>query len=135
MPFIGLTMDVIVGFPGEEESDFNQTLQFIRDVCPSRLHVFGYSDREGTVSSKMRGKVPPDVMKERVSRLISLGNELQAEFRSQFIGRDVEVVVERKNSESLAEGYTGEYLRAVLDGFSGSGGKIVKTRVGPKTCK
>ena len=132
---IGLTMDVIVGFPGEKKDDFDRTLRFVREIRPSRLHVFGYSDRKGTASSKMRGKVRPDVIKERVACLIGLGKELEAEFRDRFIGREVEVLVERKNSESRTEGYTGEYLRTTLDGFSGSGGKIVKTVINPKTCK
>ena len=129
IPFIGLTMDVIVGFPGEGEKDFERTLGFIRKIKPSRLHVFRYSDRKGTRSFRSSGKVPSETAKSRAERLIKVGNELQAEFCSRFVGREVDVLVERRSGGAFSEGYTGEYVRMKLDGFAGFEGNIVRVKV------
>ena len=127
IPLAGITMDVIVGFPGETEQDFDRTMHVIKDIRPSRLHVFSYSDRKGTRSSGLDGKISPGAVKERVSRLISLGKELQKEFCSGFIGHEVQVLVEAKTGKHnlCPEGYTAEYVRTLSGDFTGREGDIV----------
>lgn len=125
MPDIGISMDVISGFPGETEEDVKNTIAFIRKTKPSRLHVFKYSDREGTPSYNFIDKVPGDIAKKRVECLISEGNILQKEFCRRFKGRQVEVLVEDQCREGVLEGYTAEYVRVHLNGFEAYKGDIV----------
>ena len=128
-PLAGLTMDIIAAFPGENEEDFKQTLDFVRGIEPSRLHVFRYSDRNGTRSFDFDGKISLSVAKDRVEKLIEAGNKLQAEFCDKFIGKDIHVLIEGRSRASLLEGYSGEYVRARLEGFEGSEGEIKSVRV------
>ena len=125
MPLVGITMDVIAGFPGEEEMDFSDTVHLIERIRPSRLHVFNYSDRQGTRSSKLAGKVPEAVKKDRVERLIEVGNRLQVDFCEMFKGKNVEVMIESSAGEAFSQGYTAEYLRAKIPGKSFPEGKIL----------
>ncbi|MGB2600908.1 MAG: tRNA (N(6)-L-threonylcarbamoyladenosine(37)-C(2))-methylthiotransferase MtaB [Candidatus Omnitrophota bacterium] len=129
MPLAGVTMDVIAGFPDEKEEDFAKSREFINEMKPSRLHVFKYSDRKGTVSSGFSGKIPVDVAKDRVSRLIADGDLLQAEFCKEFISKEVEVLVEERSAGSWTEGYSGEYLRVRIDGSEADKGNIVSVMV------
>lgn len=129
MPLAGITMDVIVGFPGETDQDFSLTMDFIRKIRPSRLHVFKYSDREGTPSFGMSGKVPSFVAKERVLRLIQEGEELKRAFCLDFIGKEVDVLVEGFSSSGVQEGYSGEYARVRLEGFDKYEGQIIRVSV------
>ncbi len=124
MPLIGITMDVIIGFPGENDADFAETCQFIQELKPSRLHVFKYSDRKGTDSFEMPDKVSSTIAKERVSKLIDLGEALQKEFCARFIGKSVSILVEEAN-ENVSIGYTSEYLRAEISGVKVQKGQIV----------
>lgn len=111
MPLIGITTDVIAGFPGESEEDHLETKAFLGKVKPSRLHVFGYSDREGAISTGYPDKVRRDVVQSRVNELIELGDELQKKFCYNFVDRDVEVMVEQGSGGVFLEGYSSEYLR------------------------
>ena len=111
MPLAGITMDIIVAFPGETEEDFACTAEFIEEIQPSRLHVFRYSDREGTVSQGMTPKIKPDIGKKRVKHLINLGSVLQERFSKLFIGRDCEMLAEEKIENSFLTGYTREYVQ------------------------
>ncbi|MFQ5953051.1 MAG: tRNA (N(6)-L-threonylcarbamoyladenosine(37)-C(2))-methylthiotransferase MtaB [Candidatus Omnitrophota bacterium] len=128
MPLIGITMDVISGFPGESDDDFFQTLSFVREVKPSRLHVFGYSDRKGTGAFEMKDKVPSVKIKERVEQLIETGEKLQGEFCRKFVGKEVEVLVEKRSRDLILAGYTGEYVKVRFFGFSGKEGAIIKAK-------
>jgi threonylcarbamoyladenosine tRNA methylthiotransferase MtaB len=129
MPDIGITMDVILGFPGETEIDFGRTLAFIREIKPSRVHAFGYSDRKGTPSSKMKSKVPKSEIKRRVTKMIDLGEELQREACNRFIDKEVEVLIEKKTPEGVLTGYTGEYLKVKLSDISARKGSLVRAIV------
>jgi threonylcarbamoyladenosine tRNA methylthiotransferase MtaB len=129
MPLAGLTMDLITGFPGEGEEDFAASREFVNEIKPSRLHVFKYSDRKGTVSSGFSDKVPADIAKARVSRLIADGDMLQVEFCKRFVGKEVEVLIEEKSGGIWVEGYSGEYLRVRTDGTGADKGNIVSVAV------
>ncbi len=131
---VGITMDVIAGFPGESEEDFEKTLGFVNEIKPSRLHVFRYSDRKGTPSFLMGGKIDPAISKERVERLIKAGDTLQREFCGKFTGKEVEVLLEKRSKgdlsgEVILEGYTSEYLRVKSYGFNGFEGDIIRVKI------
>ena len=108
-PNISLSTDVIVGFPGETEEEFKETLDFCKQIGFSKIHVFPYSDRNGTVASRMKDKVPGNIKKERVHRLIELSNELERNYFNNFIGKEVEVLIEEKKDDYYY-GFTDNYI-------------------------
>ena len=111
MPDCAVTTDVIVGFPGETGAEFQETLDFVRDVKLARIHVFPYSRRKGTVADAMEGHVSEAVKHERARALIEVGNQLEAAFVQGLAGTVQQVLFEQPAGEGLAEGYTSQYVR------------------------
>lgn len=126
----GLTTDIIVGFPGESEEEFQESMEVARAAKFSAIHVFPYSPRDGTVASELGDFVEPSVQKRRVAELLQLARELSARFAEQFIGRTQPVLVE-KTENGIAEGLTENYLktRVNLSGSSARDGDIVLARI------
>jgi threonylcarbamoyladenosine tRNA methylthiotransferase MtaB len=89
-----ITTDIIVGFPGETDADFEQTRALAKEVAFSKMHVFVFSSRKGTAAARMQPKVPPEVKKERSRILRDLDRELQSRFRAQFLGETAHVLME-----------------------------------------
>lgn len=108
-PNISITTDVIVGFPGETEKDFSECMDFIKEINFSKIHVFPYSKRDGTIAAKMKEQVDSKIKKERVRQLLNLSNELEKEYYNKFIEKELDVLIE-KNEENLSYGHTGNYL-------------------------
>lgn len=114
MPDCALTTDIIVGFPGETEAEFQETLAFARAARLSRIHVFPYSRRKGTVADAMPDQVPEQVKHERAKKLIALGNQLEREYVLSMLNTVQPVLFEQSvdaPERGLAEGYTGQYIR------------------------
>lgn len=105
LPDFALTSDVIVGFPGETEKEFQETYDFIRDLHFSELHVFPYSQRTGTPAAKMPDQVPEEVKHERVARLIALSDRLSAEYASKYRDQMLEVIPEEPLNHHDPDGY------------------------------
>jgi len=95
-PDIALSGDFIVGFPGESDQDFEETLQIVRDANYSQAFSFKYSPRPGTPAATMDDQIPPEVMDERLQRLQALLNEQQYAFNQQAIGRKTDILLERQ---------------------------------------
>lgn len=114
-PDISLTTDIIVGFPSETEEDFQDTLSFVREVQFSKVHVFPYSRRSGTVAADMAEQVLGDVKKERVRRLLALSKELETEYMKKFIGKTLPVLME-VNRTDYSLGHTSNYLLVKVPG-------------------
>ena len=112
---ISLTTDVIVGFPGETDEDFEETLKFCEKIGFAKIHVFPYSDRNGTVASKITDKVPGNIKKERVHKLLELSNKLEKEYFNKFIGNEVEVLIEEEK-DGYFYGVTDNYIPLKLTG-------------------
>lgn len=111
VPNIALACDVIVGFPGETEEEFVECMEFIKECGFNYLHVFPYSIREGTPASKMENQVDPRIKKERVHRLIELGDKLKEDYENQFVGKELSVIVETYNPRTkLYQGYSDNYI-------------------------
>jgi len=89
-----ITTDIIVGFPGETDADFDQTLALAKEVAFAKMHVFVFSARQGTPATRMQPKVPPELKKARSHALRDLDGTLQSQFRSQFIGEIAQVLIE-----------------------------------------
>ena len=129
VPDIALACDVIVGFPGETEEEFVETYNFIIDCGFDFLHVFPYSPRPGTVAAKMKDQVPGPIKKERVKRLINLGERLKGQYEDKFIGKDVEVIVETYNPKTkLYKGYSSNYLEVYLKSETDIRGQFITTK-------
>lgn len=115
LPNFALTSDVIVGFPGETEEEFQETYDFIRDLRFAELHVFPYSKRTGTPAANMPGQVPDEVKHNRVNRLIELSGRLSAEYAANYKGQVVEVIPEEPLNHHEPDGYfvgfTDNYLK------------------------
>lgn len=113
-PSISITTDAIVGFPQETEEDFEEYINFVKQVNFSKLHVFPYSKRNGTKAAEMDGQIDPKVKKERAKKLIELSKKLEKEYAYKFIGEELDVLVENHDS-SYAYGHTSNYLKIRLD--------------------
>ena len=113
MPEAGITTDIIVGFPGETDEEFEETVDFVKRIRFSKVHVFKYSPREGTPAAKSKEQINGLIKNERSKRLIELTEKLTEEFNSKFIGRSLEVLfeVESYGEDSMYEGYTTNYIR------------------------
>ena len=106
---IAISTDVIVGFPGETEELFNTTIETCKRIGFSKLHVFPYSERRGTASSRMSNKVDEHEKKERSRKLIEVSKELEIAYMNKFIDKEVEVLVE-EYKDGYSYGHTGNYL-------------------------
>ena len=93
-PNISLTTDVIVGFPGETEEDFETTIETVRKFKFSKIHVFPYSERRGTKSALMEGKVKEEIKKARSRRLVAVSKELEENYMNQFLGKEISFIPE-----------------------------------------
>lgn len=114
-PNISLTTDVIVGFPGETEEDFIESMDFIREIALSKIHVFPYSRRSGTVADTMENQVPEEIKKERVRSLLRLSKELETNYMNRFVGQELEVLIET-NHDGYSLGHTSNYLLVKVKG-------------------
>ena len=111
LPDVALTTDVIVGFPGETEEEFQETVEFIKKCGFNMLHVFPFSAREGTKAYAMKDQIDPRVKKERTAVLLDLSKELWGKYTDRFIDKDVEVLIEKVDrAENSSTGHTNNYL-------------------------
>lgn len=131
LPLASLTTDIIVGFPGESEEDFEQTLAVMNSVHYSQAFTFMYSKRSGTLAADMEDQIPLDVKKRRLQRLMSVQNQKSLEWRQRMIGNVYEVLVEGP-SKTNPERLTGRTRGNELVVFSGSPeiiGSLVNVRI------
>ena len=114
MPNAGLTTDIIVGFPGETEDEFNETYKFVKEIGFSRIHVFKYSPRKGTPAANFENQVNGNIKNSRSEKLIALGDELTKTFNDRFLNQRLQVLFEEVNKkvDNSYEGYTTNYIRA-----------------------
>lgn len=114
-PHMAITTDVIVGFPGESEADFLETIATCQKVGFSKIHVFPYSERQGTRAMELEGHIDAKTKKERAKRLLAVSKELEMDYYHSFLHKEVVVLVEEgKNGKSY--GHTDNYLHVEVDG-------------------
>lgn len=114
MPDACIGVDVIVGFPGETESDFMDTYKFLTDLDISYLHVFTYSERENTDAALLKDVVPMHERKRRNKMLRILSEKKKNHFYSQFIDREFPVLIEEENKDGFISGFTSNYIRIAI---------------------
>src|SRR5690606_38681326 len=108
---IAITTDVIAGFPGETDEQFEECYAFCEEMAFAGIHVFPYSQRSGTVAYKMPGQVDERVRKQRVHRLIDLASRMSRAYRERYIGETVSVLWETRREDGAWEGLTDAYVR------------------------
>jgi threonylcarbamoyladenosine tRNA methylthiotransferase MtaB len=106
---VNLTTDIIVGFPGETEEEFEKTYQFLDEIKFYKMHVFKYSQRKGTKAAVMQNQIPGDIKELRSRRLIELSNKNEFEINQKYIGKKVEVLFEEEK-EGVFKGHTANYI-------------------------
>ena len=127
---LGLGIDVIVGFPGESEEDFMQTVDFIKSLPFQYLHVFPYSERPGTPAIEMKDQVPIVQRKQRAKHLIAVGLERRKEAAEKQIGKNLKVLVERKrdSKSGLFKGFSDNYHEFLIDSEDELQNKVVEVK-------
>jgi threonylcarbamoyladenosine tRNA methylthiotransferase MtaB len=116
IPDLAVTTDLIVGFPGETEAEFAESIAFVEALSLAKLHIFRYSRRQGTAAAAMKGQVPAPAMQERSQRMHLLNATLEQRFRQKFVGRTMPVLWESHEPYGFGlqwSGLTGNYLRVV----------------------
>jgi len=131
---VSITTDIIAGFPGETDEDFNNSYSFIEKMELSRLHVFPFSKREGTAAARMDGQVSAVLKKERSRRLIELGKRLENHFKARFEGAELQVLVEEEIGEGRYRGLSENYIDVCVPSNIGIINEIVSVRVDKNDC-
>ena len=109
---VALTTDIIVGFPGESEEEFNTTYKFLKKVKFYKMHIFKYSQRKGTRAAIMLNQIDGNTKEERSRKLINLSDENEKEYNEKYIGKEVEVLFEEPHIENgirYMKGHTTNY--------------------------
>lgn len=113
-PDISISTDVIVGFPGETEEMFSKTKEVCRELCFSKIHVFPYSEREGTKAISLPNHLDSSIKKKRARELLEVSKELEIKYMKKFIGREVEVLIEEEK-DGFSYGHTSNFLYVKID--------------------
>lgn len=130
VPDIAITTDVIVGFPGETEADFETTCKFAESCGFSKMHIFPFSARKGTPAEKFAGAVTEAVKKERADILGEIDETMHKTFLQAMVGQTAEVLFEQPAGEDYFEGLTGNYQRVfVKSGGRNMGGEILPVKI------
>ena len=127
-----LTTDVIVGFTGETEEEFEESKAFVDKVNFYETHIFKYSKREGTRAAVMENQVPEQIKAERSAQLIELGAKKQEAYEKEMVGKDVEILVEEPaqiDGKEVQVGHTKEYIKVALESDENLQNQIVKMRI------
>ena len=120
-----LTTDIIVGFPGESEEEFEKTYEFLKEIKFYKMHVFKYSPRKGTKAAVMPNQIDGNKKEERSRRLIELSNQNEKAYNEQYIGKEVEVLFEEEKN-GIWQGHTKNYILAHYKTEENMENKLIK---------
>jgi len=128
---IAITTDIMVGFPGESEENFKNTVRFVKDFLPARTHIFTFSKRAGTPAFEMKPEIDADTMKRRYYELNTAALGSSCLYRSDFIGKKLEILVESKRDRpsGMLVGYSGNYIRTLFEGDDSLMKSIVPVKI------
>ena len=133
IPDIAITTDIMVGFPNEDSNSFNNTFNFIRKICFTKMHVFQYSNRKECLANLLPDKVDNTEKKERSKKLQELSKELFYDFQKKYLDTIADILVEDKIKDKegrmCSRGVTGNYIKVIIPGFIGKKGEIVSVKL------
>ena len=129
---VGITTDIMVGFPGETDAHFEESCRFVGEIGFSQLHVFRYSPRKGTPAATYPDQVSPHISAARSQEMIALGERLNTAFRQRMLGKQKEVLIEasREGENDLLAGFTDNYLRVLVDAPESAINQIQRVTLG-----
>ncbi len=130
-PDAAITTDIMVGFPGETNEEFEKSLGFAKEIDFAEVHIFKYSIRKGTVAEKMPNQVEPNAKEERSKKLIEVTNKTKDDFLKSHIGKEVMVLFERehKGKKGVYEGKTDNYITVVAESKNDVSTQILKVKI------
>ncbi len=128
VPGVAITTDLIVGFPGETEAEFEDGLAFVEEMAFAKVHAFPYSPREGTEAAAMPGQVPPPVRRERMDRALQVARTAEHDFARSQLGATLEVLWERRSRDRWL-GTTDNYLRVWVGADEDLAGRLTPARL------
>ena len=129
---VSISTDVIVGFPGETEEEFNETYKFLKRIKLTKTHIFKYSPRKGTRAAEMKGQLDGKIKEERSKALIALNDINEENFIKKYINKNVKVLLEQevKEKENIFEGYTENYIKVQVEKTENiKSGDIIECRI------
>jgi threonylcarbamoyladenosine tRNA methylthiotransferase MtaB len=129
VPEAAVTTDVIAGFPGETETEFEESLEFCRRMKFARIHVFPYSPRSGTLAARMPNPVPDAVKRQRTERMLALAEESARVFARQFDGSLMPILWEKK-SGGLWSGLTDNYMKVYTRSSEDLTNRLIPVKIG-----
>lgn len=131
IPDVSITTDIIVGFPGETEREFEKTCFFAEEMGFSKIHVFKYSKRKGTPAASMKAQVPEHEKRRRSSKLLMLSRRMEREYIDKFIGSIKDIIIEKeaRGKRGLTEGITDNYIRVWVAHNNPAQGEVLKVKL------
>lgn len=128
-PDAAITTDIMVGFPGETDEEFNKSCEFVKEIGFADAHVFQYSPRRGTPAADMECQIPPEVKEERSKRIIAITEESRKKYIDGFLGKTVEVLFEQKQSDGTYIGKTDTYISVAAESDTDISGKFAYVKL------
>lgn len=129
IPNVAITTDIIVGFPGETNAEFSETLKFLKEIELMHTHVFKYSQRKGTPAAKMENQVDPQLKNMRSATLLGLCTKNFKKFANEYIGKDMRVLFEEQGRDGYYEGLTDNYIRVKVKSEEDLRDKFVDVKI------
>ena len=128
---IAITTDIMIGFPGESEENFKNTVRFVKDVLPARTHIFTFSKRAGTPACEMKPEVGADTIRGRYYELNTTALGASCLYRLQFVGKSLDILVESKRDRlsGMLVGYSDNYIRTLFEGDDSLMKRIVPVKI------
>ncbi|MGL5574222.1 MAG: tRNA (N(6)-L-threonylcarbamoyladenosine(37)-C(2))-methylthiotransferase MtaB [Sarcina sp.] len=128
-PNVSITTDVIVGFPGETEEEFNETYEFLKRIKLAKMHIFKFSPRKGTKAATMENQIDGNIKEERSKKLIELNAQNEADYAKENIGKELDVLFETKNDGNVFTGYAQNYLKVEARSYDNIINEIRKVKI------
>lgn len=128
-PDFSITTDIIVGFPGETEEEFENTLRLVEELTLTRAHLFPYSHRKGTIAYLFKELVSPHVIRSRMKRLEQVAREASFRYRKPLLGKEVAVLAESFEEKGILSGYTEQYVPVLFRGDPCEVGRVLPVRI------
>ena len=129
IPNVSITTDVIVGFPGETNEEFDKTYEFLKDIELTHMHVFKYSPRKGTPAATMENQVDPSTKHERSEKLLQLNEENFNKFGQKMLDKEFNVLFEQKVGDNKYEGLTENYVKVIVESDNDISEQILKVKI------
>ena len=129
IPNVSITTDVIVGFPGETNEEFDKTYEFLKDIELTHMHVFKYSPRKGTPAATMENQVDPSTKHDRSEKLLQLNEENFNKFGQKMLDKEFNVLFEQKVGDNKYEGLTENYVKVMVESDNDISEQILKVKI------